>query len=49
MMMQQTTGKKNMKKYHVICIPEIVLMTVMMSVQLTWDIINPREKKELFL
>ena len=32
MMMQQTTGKRDMKKYHVICILEIVLMTVMMLV-----------------
>ena len=36
-------------EYHVICILEIVLMTVMMLVQLTCDIINPWEKKELFL
>ena len=49
MMMQQTTGKRDMKRYHVICVPEITLMTTMMLVQLIWDIINLKEKKELFL
>ena len=49
MMMQQTTSKRDMKKYHVMYVSEIVLMTVIKLVQLTWDIINPREKRELFL
>ena len=31
------------------CMPEISLMTIIMSVQPTWDITNLREKKELFL
>ena len=32
-MKQQITGKRGMKMYHVICMPEISLMTIMMSVQ----------------
>ena len=39
MMMQQTTGKRDMKRYHVIYIPEIALMTAMMLVQPIWDIV----------
>ena len=38
-----------MKMYHVICMAEISLMTIMMSVQPIWDITNLREKKGLFL
>ena len=49
MMKQQITGKRGMKMYHVICMPEMSLMTIMMSVQPIWDITIPRERKELFL
>ena len=49
MMKQQITGKRGMKMYHVICMREISLMTIMMSVQPIWDITILRERKELFL
>ena len=49
MMIQQTTDKRDMKRYHVIYIPGITLMITMMLVQLIWVIINLREKRELFL
>ena len=49
MMKQQITGKRDMKMYHVICMPEMTLMTIMMSVQPIWDITSLRERKELFL
>ena len=49
MMIQQTTGKRDMKRCDVIYMPGIALMTTMMLVQPIWDIINLKEKKELFL